>query len=1006
MLTFQEVVNRLTQFWMEHGCVIHQGHDVETGAGTFNPATFLRCLGPEPYSTVYVEPSRRPQDGRYGKNPNRLYLFHQLQVIIKPSPDNIQELYLKSLEALGLNLKEHDIRFVHDDWEAPTQGASGMGWEVWIDGMEATQFTYFQTVGGIDLKPISVELAIGLERLCMYLQNVESIFDIRWSENLTIGQMMMQNEEQWSAYNFEHANTTMWKRHFEDYEKEAEDLIKEDLPMPAYDFVIKASHAFNMLDARGVISPTERTGYIARVRDLSCQIADSYLTMRSKLGFPLLPEKEPIEEPMINEDFTEKNPEKTDTFLFEIGSEQLPATYVDKGLKSLYQHIEALLKAHELKHDSIEVFGSPQRLTVLIKDLARGTASKSTEKRGPAIASCFEPDGNPTLAGRGFLKSLGHDDVTLKDVKAGKVKNLEIRNLKNQDYLFATIDEPGHATAEILAKNLPKLITNLHFPKKMRWGAHSVEYPRPIHWIVALFGKKVVPFAFGHIQSSNTSKGHAQLDPSTFEIKDPDNYIETLRRHKVIIDHNERKKLIEDQLTALEKEIQGTALRKERLLNEIVHLVEWPQLAVGFFDETYLRAPKEVLISEMVEHQRYFPLIGSDGQLQNRFIITADNTPSKLIVQGNQKVLSARLSDGLFLFDQDCKHSLEKHLDKLKTIVFQKDLGSMYDKVDRLEKHAKFLAETLKTTEPEKAETAAHLCKADLSTMLVSEFPELQGSIGKTYALMQKMDPEIATAIEEHWMPRCDGADLPASPLGQILSLADKIDNLLGYFSVGLKPTSSSDPYGSRRTAIAIIKILINFELDVDLCALLTTCANHFQTTIQPEVITDVLNYITLRAKGVFVEKGFKKDEIEASIQGSCKNPFDQFNKTAALHTFRKSEHFAHLFEVFKRARGQLENQKPKKLDPILLQEKAEMALHEHLKDIEPTYREALHSRHYGVAFDILASLRPFLSELFNTVKILDDDPAIQQNRIALLQQVFALFTPLLDFSKIQQEKP
>ena len=393
MLTFQEVVNRLTQYWIDQGCVVHQGHDVETGAGTFNPATFLRSLGPEPYSTVYVEPSRRPQDGRYGQNPNRIYLFHQLQVIIKPSLPNIQALYLQSLEALGLKLADHDIRFVHDDWEAPTQGAWGLGWEVWIDGMEATQFTYFQAVGGLELRPISVELAYGLERLCMYLQNVDNIFDVKWSESLTLGDIAKQNEEQWSAYNFEHANVKMWKRHFEDYEKEAEELIKEELCLPAYDFVIKASHAFNMLDARGVISPTERTGYIARIRDLSSQIADAYLTMRQKLNYPLAGEKV-AHAPKTHDHITEKNPEKRDDFLLELGSEQLPAPYVEIGMKSLQAAIEKLLKEHALKYESLQVFGTPRRLSVLIADLQRGTEAKEVERRGPAIASAFGNDGD------------------------------------------------------------------------------------------------------------------------------------------------------------------------------------------------------------------------------------------------------------------------------------------------------------------------------------------------------------------------------------------------------------------------------------------------------------------------------------------------------------------------------------------------------------------------------------------------------------------------------------
>lgn len=288
MITFQEMIAKLTQFWAEQGCVVHQGYDLEVGAGTFNPATFLRCLGPEPYSAVYVEPSRRPQDGRYGENPNRVQFYHQMQVILKPSPTNTQDLYLQSLAAIGLDLKQHDIRFVHDDWENPTIGAWGLGWEIWSDGMEITQFTYFQAVGGIPVFPVSGEITYGLERLAMYIQGVDSMFDLKWNEQITYGDVYKRSEWEWSHYNFHQADTTMWLRHFDDFEAEAKRLIKEHFPIPAYDFIMKASHAFNILDARGVISVTERTGYITRIRNLAKMLADSYVLSREKQKFPLL----------------------------------------------------------------------------------------------------------------------------------------------------------------------------------------------------------------------------------------------------------------------------------------------------------------------------------------------------------------------------------------------------------------------------------------------------------------------------------------------------------------------------------------------------------------------------------------------------------------------------------------------------------------------------------------------------------------------------------------------
>lgn len=281
----------LQRYWAEQGCIIYQPYDTEVGAGTFNPATFLMCLGPEPWKAAYVEPSRRPTDGRYGENPNRLQHYYQFQVLLKPSPLDIQELYLKSLEALGINILDHDIRFVEDDWESPTLGAWGLGWEVWLDGMEITQFTYFQQAGGIDLKPVSGEITYGLERITMYLQQAESVFDIKWNENTTYGDVYHQNEVQFSRFNFEEADVPSLFTLFEIYEKECKRIANMGLPLPAYDYCLKCSHTFNLLDARNAISVTERTGYIGRVRALAKICAEKFVETREKMGFPLLKNK-------------------------------------------------------------------------------------------------------------------------------------------------------------------------------------------------------------------------------------------------------------------------------------------------------------------------------------------------------------------------------------------------------------------------------------------------------------------------------------------------------------------------------------------------------------------------------------------------------------------------------------------------------------------------------------------------------------------------------------------
>ncbi|HSW85972.1 MAG TPA: glycine--tRNA ligase subunit beta, partial [Rhabdochlamydiaceae bacterium] len=427
------------------------------------------------------------------------------------------------------------------------------------------------------------------------------------------------------------------------------------------------------------------------------------------------------------------------------------------------------------------------------------------------------------------------------------------------------------------------------------------------------------------------------------------------------------------------------------------------------FNPNFLKAPPEVLISEMVEHQKYFPVADKKGKLKNLFIITADTTPNNVIRKGNEKVLSARLADGVFLYEQDLETPLEKFNGKLKEMTFQKDLGSMLEKVTRICSHTQKLNALMGIADQKKALRAALLCKADLASLLVGEFPDLQGTVGKYYALAQKEDKEVATAIEEHWMPKGENTHLPKTPCGILISLADKLDNLLGYYSVGLKPTSSSDPYALRRQTIGIIKILIDGQHTLNLKQILDDCSDVFPKLKQnpkskETVIEEILSFATNRAKGVFEDYGFKKDEIEASLQSLCIDPYDQFCKVKALHEFRKSgDEFSKLFEVYKRAKGQLAKTELMHFNPSLAHEPAEKSLAHQLDDLHKHWHETLADRNYIKAFQLMAHLQPYLAKLFDTVKILCDDQALRANRIGLLQKVFSYFEHLLDFSKIQE---
>lgn len=999
------MLNKLQAFWEKQGCLIHQGYDLEVGAGTFNPATFLRCLGPEPYKAAYIEPSRRPTDGRYGLNPVRTQHYFQYQVMMKPSPLNVQDLCLESLEAIGFNLKEHDIRFVHDDWESPTLGAWGLGWEVWMDGMEVTQFTYFQSCGGQELKPVTGEITYGLERLATYLQKTSNFFDLKYNDTLTYGDIYARNEVEWSHYNFEKSSAEMWFSHFKDYEKEAKRLLQENLPIPAYDFVMKASHAFNMLDARGAISVTERTGYIGRIRDLAKGVAEGYVKSRQEQGFPLtkrFPNIKTEEKavPPLSAGLKTIDASKKGDFVLEIGSEELPAVFVPIGLHNLEKDLKALLDAHKISYDKIEVYGTPRRLTAYVKGLSYAKAAETTEKKGPQVEMAFSEQG------KGFFQANHLPETTLEEVRAGKIPGLMIQKVKDKEHLFVKIEKPAEATAVILQEALPQLILNLDFPKKMRWADLDITYARPLRWIVALFDTEVIPFKVGDVVSDRFSMGHRQLANKKVELKTTFDYLSELKKHFVIADQNEREKSILQQIDKLEKEHQAKILAKEKVIPQVLHLTEWPELTASTFDPSFLKAPKEVLISEMVEHQKYFPVAHNDGSLKNLFIITANNTPSDAIRQGNQKVLSARLTDGVFLYGQDLKIPLDQFNDKLKTVTFQKELGTVYDKVQRIEKLALELQKALNLSSSDKVSQAARYSKADLASHMVYEFPELQGVMGRIYAEKAGLNHEVATAIDEHWMPRGqqdgENAPLPETPTGLIVSLAEKFDNLLGCFSVGLKPSSSSDPYGLRRQVLGIIRMVINNKLNLPLLDFLKAHLALYPKAT-PETLKEIEAFITQRLKTVFLDYQFQKDEIEASLSSGFSDIYDTYLRIEALHRFRTTrKEFALLNEVFKRAKGQLESQKVNGFDASLLKENAEKALSQNLDQLSPRFQAALQQKNYDQAYELIAHLQAPLNTLFDEVKILDDNQQLRMNRLALLNKVFDLFGQLIDFSKIQ----
>jgi glycyl-tRNA synthetase len=998
---FQDIISALSSFWARQGCAIVTPYDLEKGAGTSNPMTLLKALGPEPFSAAYIEPCRRPKDSRYAQNPNRMQHYFQYQVILKPSPDNIVDLYLASLDAIGLRRNEHDIRFVHDDWENPTLGAWGLGWEIWLDGMEVSQFTFFQAVAGIPLSSIVGEITYGTERLAMCLQGVDSFFSLRWNEQLTYKDLFYHEEVQWSAYNFEEQDSSMWMRHFDDYTKEAKHLVKAHLPIPAYDFVVKASHAFNMLDAKGVISVSERASYISMIRAIAQEVAEEYLRFRESIGFPMqVHYQEPLPLPSPSAPIPK---DQESRFVLEIGMEELPSGFVNAGIRELSKKFEKLLASLELSYSSMTCYGSPRRLAVVVDKLVTRRPATSSQKRGPLVELMWDHSGVLTEVGQGFLRTVGIPACRREDVAAGKVPALTIVTIKDRQYIMASLQTASVLTAELLQKSIPALITSLEFPKTMRWGNHKMCFARPIRWILALLGEDIVPFTLEHIASGRQTYGHRQRAPESRDVASAQQYENTLLHAFVQVDQEKRRQKIVSQLQEIETAHNVTAVHKERVVSELVYLSEWPEVTTAQFSKTLLSAPKEVLISEMVEHQKYLPLVDSSSDLCNSFAFVADVPPSDIVRQGNVKVLSARLSDGSFLWKEDVKVPLSSLREKLRTIIFQRDLGSIWDKTERLATLTRSLHAYFPTADIQFALEAAQLSKADLASLVVGEFPTLQGVIGSLLATSQGLAQPIAQAIKEHWLPTQEEGPLPESPEGALLALADKFDTLTGFFAVGLRPTSSGDPYALRRQAIGISRIILHRSIHLSLRELFAKTLHLFEThQHNTALVQELESFVVSRAKILLADQGFRKEHIEAVFAKQSEDIFDASLRLQALKTLHQEQQtFAFFLEVLRRCYGQVDNKKQFVLHKDKLVAPSEKALFSELEAAEEHIHQFREKHDWEQVLRALIRLREPIDKLFLEVKVLDDDPQVQSNRLHLLQRIILLSESFVDVKKL-----
>ncbi len=684
----------------------------------------------------------------------------------------------------------------------------------------------------------------------------------------------------------------------------------------------------------------------------------------------------------------------TKELLLEIGAEEIPAGFVPKALAALEEMIAKELAAARLDYRTIKTLGTPRRLTLVVQGLPTVQPDAEITAMGPSRKAAFAPDGTPTKAAEGFAKGQG---VAVSD--------LTVVATDKGEYLCVTKQERGRPTHELLAEVLPRLVAGIPFKKSMRWADLEVRFARPVHWIVALFDNSVVPFSFGPITSGNVSRGHRFMANQPFPVRDFAHYLEECERHFVIVDQERRQEIIRKEVHRSAKATGGHLLPDEALLDEVTYLVEYPSAIAGSIPAEFLVVPKEVLITSMRSHQRYFSVVDEAGKLLPHFI-TVTNTLAEdpsVVVKGNERVLRARLSDARFFFDEDRKVTLASRVEQLKSVVYQQKLGTSYEKMERFRALAELLADQLNPAVKTLASRAALLCKADLVSGMVGEFPEVQGIMGREYALHDGEEPAVAQAIAEHYLPIQAGGDLPTSDAGAFVSLADKLDTICGCFGVGLIPTGAADPYALRRATIGIISIITDKGYRLSLTSLLEGALTQLSAKLnrpQSAVQTDVLEFFRGRLVNLLVNE-HPADVVEAAVSAGFDDLTDTVARVKALASFRQRDDYQSLTAAFKRVCNIVKEGIDAPVDPALFEDEAEHTLYQAFQGAKVKVTADTPRQAYLEALTEIAGIRWAVDGFFDAVMVMAEDAKIRTNRLALLTAVSRLFTKIADFAKL-----
>jgi glycyl-tRNA synthetase beta chain len=683
----------------------------------------------------------------------------------------------------------------------------------------------------------------------------------------------------------------------------------------------------------------------------------------------------------------------TKDLLFELRTEELPPRSLLALSTALTEGLLKGIDAAAIAHGKVQGFATPRRLAVWIEKLAEHQPDRQVERRGPPLANAFDAQGAATQAATAFAKSCGVAVSELSKLTTEKGAWLQFRGT-----------ERGAATTALLKDLLTQAVAALPIPKRMRWGAHSAEFVRPVHSVVLLYGDEVVPIELLGLQSGRITSGHRFHHPKPISLKSAKGYEAKLRRAKVIADFAKRRDMIRAGVIAAAAQVGGSALIDDALLDEVTALVEWPVPLTGQFEQRFLSLPREVVIATVQDHQRYFAVQGPDGKLSGWFVTVSNiesRDPSK-VREGNERVVRPRLSDAAFFWEQDRKISLQAHAARLSGVIFQAKLGSYAQKTARVTQLAELIGSRIGAG-PD-TELAAELAKADLMTAMVGEFPELQGTMGRYYAEAEGLPRDVSVAIEEHYRPRYAGDALPSTKIGQALSLADKIDTLVGIFAIEQRPTGTKDPFGLRRAALGVLRILLEGRLDLDLLDLLNAAASA-QPVQRAGVVDEVYEFIAERLRGLLLEQpGTTTEMLDAVLANRPRSPLDAVTRLAALREFLLLPDAIVLAGINKRIANILKKTQVSQdwaVDPQALSEEAERALHHALTSLRDPVLDATRERRYTDSLQALVGLRAPVNEFFDRVMVMDENSAKRNNRLALLRDVLILLGGVADLSRL-----